>query len=105
MKLVNVDELSGAVLDFVVSRCQYPNVPAILPYSNDWAFAGDLLAPNKIVLDYLPDNGYRAYIRSKDIIVDSWKFDQLTVAMQCYVISQVGYTTQIPDDLTNEKAN
>lgn len=71
------------------------------PYhpSTKWEDGGPIIQEHKITIDILPDNGWRAYNRKANVIVDSYeqKASPLLVAMRCFVIMKCGNIITLPD--------
>ena len=112
---VQVDNLSGAALDWAVARCegyvpftdtiswlierdgQYMKLPQ---YSTDWAQGGPIIERERIRIDCPWNPGpFEATCRIDG--VTGWMIAPtvLTAAMRCYVAAKLGDEIDVPEEL------
>jgi hypothetical protein len=107
---MKTSELTGAALDWAVAKCEglavsdratrwrARNCPHL--YSTNWAKGGPIIEREKIRLDttWNCEDGY--WSARMDTVGGWWLGDTpLIAAMRCYVVSKLGDTVDIPDEL------
>lgn len=102
---MKTSELTGAVLDWAVAKCEgfkYPNDPVFKPSTN-WAHGGPIIEREMIETHAL-DGEWEAYSE----IAGDGNWDEniqsgptpLIAAMRCYVASKLGDDVDVPKELT-----
>jgi hypothetical protein len=103
---MKTSELSGAALDWAVTKCEgfdhevTSNEWGMWGWATDWAQGGPIIERERIELEH---DGFIWWARIK---ADEEYFGHtpLIAAMRCYVASQLGDTIDIPNELTGETA-
>lgn len=121
MRVVKVSEVSGVALDWLVATCEgyiasitesdevvilREGVTDYFDPHRNWGWAGPIIEREDIFFSPLPDKGLRAF-QFKDgqylNILDCWPYKEqptrLLLGMRCYVISKLGETAEVPEDL------
>lgn len=102
---MQVSELTGAALDWVVAKCA--DIPFPIVYeedgrevtvspSTDWAQAGPIIDRERIELRGDGDGGWLA---CDNLNPEQYGPTPLVAAMRCYVASKLGETIEIPEEL------
>jgi hypothetical protein len=102
---IKVSELKERALDWAVAICEHnvgwePEGEDRDFYSTDWAQGGPIIEREKIRLDttWNCEDGY--WSARMDTVGGWWLGDTpLIAAMRCYVVSRLGDTVEIPDEL------
>jgi len=117
MTIIKTSELTGATLDWAVAKCEGApeyvlNKPwraseLIEPYSTYWAVGGPIIEQ---MGDYCQegDKAKGHYSCSTPSVAQDWHTHPvkatgptpLIAAMRCYVASKLGYTVDVPEELT-----
>jgi hypothetical protein len=99
---IKVSELKERALDWAVTMAEnWAGADfEVKPYSTDWAQGGPIIEREKIRLDttWNCEDGY--WSARMDTVGGWWLGDTpLIAAMRCYVVSRLGDTVEIPDEL------
>ena len=100
MARMKTSELTGAALDWAVSRCERHwtfEPDGLDSYSTDWALAGPIIEREYIELTI--DLAWNAAIRGGDKDDIAHGPTPLIAAMRCYVASKLGDEVEIPEEL------
>jgi hypothetical protein len=104
---MKTSELSGAALDWAVTKCEgfdhevTSSEWGMWGWATDWAQGGPIIEREGISINSHLD-GYEWFAR------DYWGMNEqadekpLIAAMRCYVASKLGDTIDIPNELTGE---
>lgn len=118
MAIVQVKDATGAVLDYMVAKCQgfesldsdmwlvrdgISDMPlhAYTP-SSDWSQGGPIITHKQIGLDQFKGQPCRAYKRTParhEHAMFAPEGHPLIAAMRCYVSSVLGDEVEVPDEL------
>ena len=118
MTQVKVSEASGAVLDYLVAVCvenskRFPiwldgKPNSMAGYSSDWRHGGPIIERQEIELHKRGLDGWKAkdtnyqFLNTPNeraVFVGCYGPTPLIAAMRCYVMSKLGHTVEVPDDL------
>ena len=103
---MKTSELSGAALDWAVTKCEgydhevTSNEWGMWGWATNWAQGGPIIERERIELEH---DGFIWWARIKADEEYSGP-TPLIAAMRCYVASQLGDTIDIPNELTGETA-
>jgi hypothetical protein len=116
MKTIKTAELTGAALDWAVSKCEGVDVTHLYAwdysrnkYSTDWSQGGPII--ERLGFSRIVTNISEGYTVSKKLVTltDDDEFicwvhgvgpTILIAAMRCYVASKLGDTVEVPKELT-----
>ena len=97
-------ELTGAALDWAVTRIEHPEYPldVTIEYSKDWDYGGPII--ERWVSDLSQRGEWYAQIQINDVpeYAQATGPTPLVAAMRCYVASQLGDEVDVPDELKGE---
>ena len=114
MKTIKVSEATGPALDWLVAKCEYDELAALnIQYpdrakhypkvspSTDWSQGGPIIEREGVCLRQGHTGWWIAY---KLNLNDEETHMQvgakaLAVAMRCFVISRLGHTAEVPEEL------
>ena len=113
---VKVSELTGAALDWAVTRCIDPEIRlehfmavhgnyqqdnGTFEYSTEWALGGQIIEQSGILLDGFSTDGcaYKSWSASMLDMVNESGPTPLISAMRCLVASKFGVEVEIPEEL------
>jgi hypothetical protein len=103
---MKTSELTGAALDWAVTKCEgfdhkvTSSEWGMWGWATDWAQGGPIIERERIELEH---DGFIWWARIKADEEYSGP-TPLIAAMRCYVASQLGDTIDIPNELTGETA-
>lgn len=110
---VKVSEASGAVLDWLVAKCEGETYSAVTTsngigmefpatdYSTDWAQGGPIIEREKIsIRQWTNVPIVNAYMPIEGAGWSSDAQSPLIAAMRCYCCSKLGDEAEVPDGLT-----
>ncbi len=112
MKTIKVSEATDAALNWLVAKCEgliFEDDTYILVlndegrclYSTDWNIGGPIIYRESISL--VSPSATLTMFWTADIGTDrkftQWDHDPLRAAMRCFVVSELGYTVEVPDEL------
>ena len=114
MKTIKVAEATGPALDWLVARIEGDELPKSggkgLDYSSDWAHGGPTIERELIDIQAKFNSGssivpkgqwyWQASTVNEDDV--AYWFDgptPLIAAMRCYVVSKLGDTAEVPEEL------
>lgn len=112
MRTVKTSELQGAALDWVVAKCEEPELAVDLfkqewerydyAASIDWAQGGPIIERECICLarlDPKTEDDTNFWVAHIDGIYCRYGLTALIAAMRCYVASKLGDTIEIPEEI------
>ncbi len=119
MKPIKVSEASGAVLDWMVAKCEGVTIyvkwivtSPPLPYSTDWAQGGPIIERERIDLEgvwNVRGCGVRTsfkewcatHPKNHGGLIRHYGYGPtaLIAAMRCYAASKLGDTVEVPDEI------
>lgn len=118
MVIVQVEDATGSVLDWMVASCEntlgryvQPNekrgttkwevIPQTLRYSTSYLHGSPIVEREGLTLDKTPD-GWVSYMyreESPDAVSEGFGPTHLIAALRCYVASKLGDQVEVPDEL------
>lgn len=112
MTEVKVSGASGAVLDWMVAKCEDTGKRRLQPdefpllqregrylYSTDWAQGGPIIDREKIGSLHEARGVWSASTKWEDPAKVFYGKTKLIAAMRCYVASKLGDTVDVPEEL------
>lgn len=102
--ITDVNQLTGAALDWAVQKCLAGEWKPYIKPSSDWAQGGPIIEREEIELTRGTEdsNGWTATIDlyEGDVMRETCTGPTpLIAAMRCYVASKLGSTVDVPDEL------
>ena len=102
-KTVQTIELSGAALDWAVSKCEGyrrdVDISDVFTPSRDWAHGGPIIDRWELDLNKTGLRTWRAKTVSLGRYYDALGPTPLIAAMRCYVKAKLGETIEVPSEL------
>ena len=101
---IKTSELTGAALDWAVTKCELPEGwPMIMgdltDYSTDWSLAGPIIEEEGITLEHWKCTGH--WQAANELITKVTNGPTpIIAAMRCYVASKLGDEVEVPEELT-----
>jgi hypothetical protein len=109
MTQVNTADLTGAVLDWAVTKCEGKAVSLlggdvvwreVLAYSTKWAYGGPIIEREQIsIVPSICGDFWAARKYTEHVVLSFDGATPLIAAMRCYVASKAGNTIDIPETL------
>jgi len=100
---MKTSELTGAVLDWAVAKCEgFDNGDWLPDYSTDWAAGGLIIECEGISIVRVSDSIWDAHMSNVNFYESGTT--PLIAAMRCYVASNLGDDVEVPEELQGETA-
>jgi hypothetical protein len=102
MKTIEVTKTEGAALDWLVAKCEgIPVGPRGYAPSTDWSQGGPIIEREKMSLSQFNTKTSELLWSASAFYVRRWAWGTtpLIAAMRCLVVSKMGDTADVPEEL------